>query len=285
MLFDLYGDFADHAGRGGPMRLSAIVRAAADLGISEAAVRSAASRLVKDGWLIAERRGRERIYSLAAKGRHLVAEGRGRIFSAPNSKWDGGLCVVALSVPEARRDVRDRMRKELSWLGFGSPSSALYVSPHDHRAEVLRLAEELKAAEYLQVYRADPQWPTDRRQLVTRTWSNLAAVNQRYRAFVKRFATGLVRDRAQVRHGRLNGRAAFQTRFALVNHFRKCLFDDPDLPRELLPADWQGQEARQLFLGYHELVTPAALAYFDQLSAAADGSRSQAERAVSVGRQ
>lgn len=266
MLFDLYGDFATHAGRGGRMRLSVIVRLAADLGISEAAVRSAASRLVADGWLTGERRGRERIYVLAPRGRRLVAEGRDRIFSRPNSEWDGSLCVVALSVPEARREVRDRMRKELSWLGFGSPSSALYVSPRDHRARVMRLAGELKASEYLQVYRAKPQWPADPRQLVARTWSNLAAVNRRYREFVRRFAGRFRKDSLRTQGGRQDGRAAFQTRFALANHFRKCLFDDPDLPMELLPAGWQGHVARRLFLEYHELVSPAALAYFDKLS-------------------
>ncbi len=265
MLFDLYGDFADEGGRPGAIRLSAVVRLAADLGVSETAVRSAASRLVQDGWLTAARRGRERIYALSAQGRQLVTEGRRRIFSPPNSTWDGRFCVVALSVPEARREVRDRMRKELSWLGFGSPSSALYVHPHDHRQEVLHLARELDAADYLQVYRAEAHWPADAHELVTRTWENLAELNGRYRQFVTAFAPGLQRARAQARSGKLERRRAFRTRFMLVNQFRKCLFGDPDLPEELLPSGWKGGTARRLFLEYHDLVSPPALAYFDAI--------------------
>jgi len=265
MLFDLYGDFADEGGRSGAIRLSAVVRLAADLGVREAAVRSAASRLVQDGWLTSARRGRERIYALSAQGRQLVSEGRRRIFSPPNSTWDGRFCVVALSVPEVRREVRDRMRKALSWLGFGSPSSALYVHPHDHRPEVLRLAQQLDAADYLQVYRAEADWPADAREFVAHTWGNLTEVNRRYRRFVQAFAPGLRRARAQARSGGLERRSAFRTRFALVNQFRRCLFGDPDLPEELLPSGWRGVTARRLFLEYHDLVSPPALAYFDAI--------------------
>lgn len=318
MLFDLYGDFATEGERPGSLRLGALVALGRVLGVSETAVRSAAARLVHDGWLRTERRGRESIYTLTARGRQLIEEGRRRIFSPPDATWDGTWHLVALSVPEARRDVRDRMRKALAWLGFGSPSSALYLSPHDRGREVLALAEELGAGEYVQLYRATAIWPGDPRALVSRAWADLAAVNARYAEFVRRFGPRLDAFRPSARaalstfDGRsdaetvrqerpaasqmlarsdeqsasivLTGAHAFRERFALANQFRKCLFGDPDLPAELLPARWQGARARALFLEYHHLVTPAAMDYFDRVAAEGPPRQHSGELRAQAGR-
>ena len=40
---------------------------------------------------------------------------------------------------------------------------------------------------------------------------------------------------------------AFAARFRLVHEWRKFLFDDPGLPARLLPADWPGVPAAELF--------------------------------------
>ncbi len=243
MLFDLYGGFAVEDGRGGVMRLGALVRLAISLGVNEMAVRSAKARMVQEGWLRVERLGRESAYALTERGQQEVARGRLRLFSEPDAWWNGTWYVVALSVPEARRDVRDRLRKELLWLGFGSPSSSLYVSTHDYREDAVRLARDADALEYVQAYQAEAFWPEDPRRLVERAWDNLAEVNRRYEQFLDTFA------------------------FSLATLFRACLGDDPDLPLDLLPAAWNGVAARLLFHEFYSLVSPAALLYFDAVCA------------------
>jgi phenylacetic acid degradation operon negative regulatory protein len=263
MLFDLYGDFAIEGGRSGAIRLRTIARLAPDLDVSDMAARAAATRMVRDGWLAAQRRGRESVYELTTRGRQLVEEGRRRIFAVPTDTWDGTWHMVALSVPETRREVRDGMRKALSWLGFGSPSNALYVHPYDRMADVLRLAQELDADDYLQMYQATVIRPVEASNFVAGAWHNLHAVNQRYAAFIDRFADERVRVLDALRTGVLDDRDAFKLRFTLANQFRRCLFDDPDLPSALLPVGWRGRFARQLFLEFHELVTPHAVRYFD----------------------
>lgn len=262
MLFDLYGDFAIEGDRAGAIRLPAVVRLAAALGVSGMATRAAAARMVQDGWLRSERRGRESVYALSTRGNNLVRAGRRRIFAQPDAPWDGQWTVVALTVPESDRQVRDRMRQELSFLGFGSPSSAQYISPRDHAAEVLRLAEDAAALEYVQVYRSTAIWPDEPWVLVERAWSRLDAVNRRYAEFLARFGPAFEGGRAATAEG--VEREAFITRFTLANQFRKCLFDDPELPRELTPPGWRGGEARRLFLAYHTLVSPPALDFFDR---------------------
>lgn len=263
MLFELYGDFAVEQGRGGAVRLGALVRLATSLGVNEMAVRSAKARMVQEGWLQDERRGRESVYALTERAQREVERRRLRLFAEPDAWWNGTWYVAALSVPEARRDVRDRMRKELSWLGFGSPSSSLYVSTHDYREDVVRLARDADALEFVQVYRAEAFWPDDSRQLVERAWANLPEVNARYGRFLDTFAPQLARVRAQAKADELAGEEAFTLRFTLANQLRACLYDDPDLPLDLLPAAWNGVAARLLFREFYSLVTPAALSYFD----------------------
>jgi phenylacetic acid degradation operon negative regulatory protein len=195
-----------------------------------------------------------------------VAEGRRRIFAAPGTQWDGRWCLVTLSVPEARRELRDRMRKALTWLGFGSPSSALYVSPRDYRDEVVSQAEQLGARAYVQVFRAETDFPADPRELVERAWPDLAELDRRYAEFVDRFGADFQRQRLLANPNRLEPGAAFRTRIALVNQLRGLLFGDPELPADLLPPGWHGLIARDLFLDYHALVTAPALACFDRLA-------------------
>jgi phenylacetic acid degradation operon negative regulatory protein len=267
MLFDLFGDFAGEGDRPGTIRLTAIVKVGSALGLSQVAVRAAAGRMLQDGWLRATRRGRESLLSLSPRGQQLVDEGRTRIFAAADQPWDGSWYVVALSVPEARREVRDRMRQELSWLGFGSPSSALYISPRDHRRAVVRLADDLDAADYLQLYHGAALAPSDPRALVFRAWGDLEPVNRRYAEFVGEFEPRLAGVRSATTGGTFPDLEALRLRFSLVNQFRKCLFDDPVLPPELLPGTWTGSAARRLFLEFHALVTPQALAYFDLVCA------------------
>jgi phenylacetic acid degradation operon negative regulatory protein len=267
MLFDLFGDFATEGERSGAVPLGALVRLAHDLGFGEAATRAAANRMVQDGWLVAERHGRASVYNVSSRGYQLVDAGRQRIFAAASSAWDGSWCMIALSAPEARRELRDRLRKELAWLGFGSPSTGLYLAPRDRHAQVEQLAEQLGAGEYLQVYHAGVVRPVDVHQLVARAWSSLDAVNGRYAEFLSRFTREQVSTQAALDGGTLDDCAAFRIRFTLVNQFRGCLFGDPDLPEELLPPGWCGTAARRLFLDYHALVSPHALRYFDEIVA------------------
>ena len=274
MLFDLYGGFfIDVGGRGESMPLRVVLRLASDLGVSEVAVRSAVLRMAQDGWLTAERFGRESSYALTPRGHRLMAEGRRRMFTPPNQPWDGRWCVVSLSVPEARREVRDRMRTKLSWLGFGSPASALYISPRDYREEVLRLVEELEAHAFVQIYRAETVFPTDPDEIVARAWSSLDAVNQRYAQFVSDFGQELAEVRGRIQAGSLEDRGAFRLRFNLGRVFRTLLYDDPELPVDLLPADWQGAAARRLFQAYFALLGPLALRYYESLREAAPARR------------
>lgn len=261
VLHDLYA-IGVETGYGAALPIKAVVHLAGDLGMSEVAIRTAADRRAKEGRLSVTRRGRASIYELTQRARESLDYANQRMFGGHSPEWDGHWCVVALSVPEERRHVRDRMRTQLSWLGFGSASNGLYISPHNHVDEVLRLGEELGATEFLQVHRSTVAWPTDPREVVRRSWENLGDVEDRYHWFVDRFSRVMEQTRRHCAEGTLSDLAAFRIQFVMQSEMRKCLFDDPDLPYSLLPANWSGKAARALFAELHGLVEAQARDHF-----------------------
>jgi phenylacetic acid degradation operon negative regulatory protein len=264
MLFDLYGDYVEL--RGGEAWLGALVRLARELGVGEQAVRSAATRMEREGWLRSRREGRRSYYRLTERGRRLIAAGRERIFREPGEGWDGCWHLLLLSVPEPRRELRDRMRKELAWLGFGSVGNGVYLSPRDQRREVFELAARYHLAERMQLFRAESEWPDEPRALVGRAW-NLEAADRWYATFLVRYQPEFERDERRHQRGDLDDAHAFAARFGLIHEFRRWPFLDPGLPRQLVPEGWHGLDAHDLFRRYHTLLTPAALRFYDGLIA------------------
>lgn len=259
MLFTLYGDYAYP--RGVDLGLRSLVDLGARFGISEVAVRSAVARLARDGWLAARREGNRSYYALTERGRALIEEGTQRIYRSRRGNWSGRWCLLTYAIPEAHRSRRDRLRKQLAWHGFGPVGGGTYVSPRDVAAQAAALVKEHGVAGYARIFSARFDGPVDVGELVRRCW-DLPSIAARYDAFVKHYAPRYERDAARARKGALPHAEAFVDRFALTHDFRRFPFTDPDLPADLLPRDWPGARARELFERYHALLTEGALAFF-----------------------
>jgi phenylacetic acid degradation operon negative regulatory protein len=87
---------------------------------------------------------------------------------------------------------------------------------------------------------------------------DLEALAAAYRAFVD--DAGSLLDGADGEEGDPD-RAAFAARFHLVHEWRKFLFTDPGLPPELLPDEWAGHRAAELFTAEATRLKPAADRY------------------------
>ena len=68
---------------------------------------------------------------------HLDDEGRARIFGRNVEPWDGTWHMAIYTVPETSRELRDTLRKQLAWLGFGPLASSTWISSRDQEAHVL----------------------------------------------------------------------------------------------------------------------------------------------------
>src|SRR5438552_14190357 len=123
-LFDLFGDYVEHRQR--ELATGSIILLASEFDLSERAIRSALLRLQRDGWLRVQRASGRSSYGLTDAGRQLIDRGRERIMRGPEHEWDGSWAVLTYTIPETQRDVRDRLRTELGWLGFGGLGSGVF---------------------------------------------------------------------------------------------------------------------------------------------------------------
>ncbi|MBV8222631.1 MAG: phenylacetic acid degradation operon negative regulatory protein PaaX [Candidatus Eremiobacteraeota bacterium] len=259
MLFTLYGDYAYP--RGVDLGLRSLVDVGGGFGISEVAVRSAVARLARDGWLVARRESNRSYYALTERGRALIEEGTQRIYRPRRGNWNGRWCLLTYAIPEAHRSRRDKLRKQLAWLGFGPLGGGTYVSPRDVGAEAAALAREHGVADYARIFSAKFDGPVAVSELVQHCW-DVGAIAASYERFIKHYAPLHARDATRARKRTLPPAEAFIDRFALTHDFRRFPFTDPDLPAALLPRTWPGARARELFERYHALLTDGALAFF-----------------------
>src|SRR5581483_10921251 len=168
---------------------------------------------------------------------------------------DGRWLVVLCSVPEEHRSKRHMLRSRLSFAGFGFLSAGVALTPHLEReplaAAVLR---ELGLVANATVLRAELGDLTTAADLLHRAW-DLDALAAEYRTFVRTF-----QDRRPT-----SPRARFQAIVDLVHGWRRFPFVDPEIPDELLPPNWQGHRARDVFDEKHAAWSDDAQAYFAEL--------------------
>ena len=264
LIFTLFGDYIIH--HGGEIWTGSLIRLLQVLGVSSSqAVRSALSRMSQRGWLQSRRIGRRSYYSLTPKGEKLLTEGAQRIFLGRQGPWDGRWRILTYRIPDNYSDLRTRLRRELGWIGFGRLDASFYIAPYDYSDELDELFERLEVEEYVDLFVAEYRGPETDCDLVDRAW-NLDELNEKYAAFIAKYRPLFESDRGAIDNG--DGPAPedyFVRRFMLIHEYREFPFIDPDLPEELLPDDWRGTEARQLFNAYHELLTEPALKYFDNV--------------------
>src|SRR5256714_15365004 len=116
-LFDLYGDYLRP--RGGRAPVAALVRLLAPLGIAAPAVRTAVSRMVRQGWLHPLRLSSGPGYVLTPKAARRLDEAAGRIYRTTPVTSDGSVDLIVLD-PSVPRADRARIAGGLAFLGYGS---------------------------------------------------------------------------------------------------------------------------------------------------------------------
>ena len=248
--------FGDRVWSGG------LVTLLGELGFSEGAARVALTRLVRHGLIERIRDGRLVHYRLTERADRLLAEGDVRIFSLGDPRDDEGTWTVLWhQIPEDRRLELTRLARRLRFLGFGSVQGSVWVSPHDHSAEVVRLLAELRVSDHATLFTAHPDAVVGLPALVARAW-DLSGLVERYEAFVADFAP-LCRRRALAS---LSDRDAFITRTRIVHQFRGFPMIDPELPDDLAPVAGPRSRAARVFHELYVSLADASQRHFDAVT-------------------
>jgi phenylacetic acid degradation operon negative regulatory protein len=262
-ILTLYGDYL--LKRGGEIGIGSLIKLLGNLGLSQQAVRSAVSRMCRAGLLKVRRVGRKGYYSLTEDGHQLLTKGAQRIFERKNSHWDGSWNIVTYSIPEQKRQARDRLRLELGWMGYGALTEATWISPYDLTKEVEELGDRLGIRDCIQVFQGRNQCFTEPGKMVSVGW-DLSRIHSKYASFIQEYQSKL-ENHLNRRHAgeTIEPSECFVERFGLIHEYRKLPFFDPDLPAELLPQDWLRPRAAALFREYHDLLADKANKYFDSV--------------------
>ncbi|RFU21539.1 PaaX family transcriptional regulator [Geodermatophilus marinus] len=250
LIVTLYGLYARE--RGGWLSVAAVVRLMADLGVDEPAVRSSVSRLKRRGWLAARREADVAGYALTDPAREVLADGDARIFARRRAEPSDGWLLVVFSVPESERERRHRLRAELTRLGFGTVAPGVWIAPGHLAEEAAEVLRRRGLAGYVELFTRACVPGGSVRASVARWW-DLDALHDRYAGFLDRHAG------ADAGSGWPDPARAFPDYVRLLTDWRALPYADPGLPLDLLPADWNGARAADLFARLRErLAGPAA---------------------------
>lgn len=244
LLVTIYGLYARE--HGGALSVAALVRLLGALQVDGPAARSLISRLKARGILQPVTLGSSAGYGLTGAGRTLLEEGDRRIYHRPRARLADGWLLAVFSVPESQRAQRHSLRARLARLGFGTVSAGVWIAPAhlaEETGDVLRLHQLDRYVELFTAAAVDP----DPAGAVARWW-DLAALAGLYRSFTEEYLPVLDRWRGGV----LSDEVAFADYVRAVTAWRRLPYQDPGLPAEVLPADWPGTAAADLFGGLRD---------------------------------
>ena len=218
--------------RGGEAGLAMLLTVFRAMGVGDGVVRTACSRLARDGWLARRRAGRLSFYRLGPRGLAEFGAADARIYGPLHRAWDGKL---RLAFPQAGED-----RSALDTAGFAPAAPGVLASPSPAPPGVLTLLAE-----------GDP---AAMRTFAVRVWP-VERLGGSYERFLERFAP--LRSEA----ADLTPLRALAARVLLIHEYRRVVLHDPVLPMGLLPEAWPGRQARNLCATLYRALLPASEAW------------------------
>lgn len=264
MLSTLFGDVV--APRPQAIWLGSLIHLAAPFGINDRLVRTATFRLTADDWLVATRIGRRSYYGLSDAGLQRMLHAGKRIYAGEAPDWDGRWTLVMVR-GDVRATIRQKLKRELLWEGFGAIAPGVMAHPNADLASLREILHAAHAQDYVAVMEARSLAAFSIRplQALMHQTFKLGDVAQAWQALLRRFSP-LATEAAQ-----LAPADAYFVRTLLVHEYRRVLLRDPNLPEALLPQDWPGRTARELCSGMYGGLLAASEDYLQRTVEVAEG--------------
>ncbi|MFD8378454.1 PaaX family transcriptional regulator C-terminal domain-containing protein [Streptomyces sp. NPDC059679] len=245
LLLSFLGD--EVLGRGVCVYTGSVIEVFRRAGVGEQATRSTLTRMVGRGLLSRRREGRRTYVGLTDRSEAILRDGERRIWKtgAVNREWDGTWTLLGFSLPESWQRRRHDLRSQLTWAGFGTLFSGLWIAPGE--IDVSGIVAELGLAAHVKVFRARGDASMNIAEMINDTW-DLGGLCARYRdfdAFWRPYASGGVD---------LAGEDALALRLRLTTEWLQVIRSDPRLPVRHLPADWPAAGAEETFRAVHALL-------------------------------
>ncbi|MFR9673267.1 PaaX family transcriptional regulator C-terminal domain-containing protein [Streptomyces sp. TR02-1] len=258
LILTFYGAYGRYAAEDGSVPVSALIRLLGALGIDAPSVRSAVSRLKRRGLLAADRAGsRSAAYAPSPDARQLLEDGDRRIYHRPRRADGESWLLAVFSVPERERQRRHILRSRLARLGFGNAAPGVWLAPAHLEEETRHTLQRLGLAAYVELFRGEHAGFEPTREAVARWW-DLEGIAALHRGFLAVHEPVL---RAWAERAPVDPEDAYRDYLPALDAWRRLPYADPGLPASLLPADWPGERAAEVFAALDEKLRDAGGTY------------------------
>lgn len=257
LIVTFYGAYGrGGAGRpAGPVPIAALIRLLGAVGVDAPSVRSAVSRLKRRGLLVPDRTDAGAAgYALSEDARQLLDDGDRRIYGHPGAgEGPDGWLLAVFSVPEQERHKRHLLRSRLARLGFGTAAPGVWIAPDHLYEETRHTLARLELSSYVDLFRGAHAGfePTARS---VRRWWDLDELATLHNAFLDAHEPVLDRWAGP---GAPDPEDAYRDYVLALDSWRFLPYADPGLPPGLLPWDWPGIRAAEVFTALHDRLRDA----------------------------
>lgn len=149
-------------------------------------------------------------------------------------KWDGKWRIISYEIPEKKRELRDKLRREMQGWGLGPWHRSFWITPHPITSTLKSLVSQKEEEKYIQAFEADHVFG-DREVLIEKVWTK-TALDKQYRELFKKW------------HDILSSESPKIDKFKkVVNEYVNILKNDPGLPKELIGEQWIGFEGFNIY--------------------------------------
>lgn len=149
-------------------------------------------------------------------------------------EWDGVWRIISYEIPEKKRHLRDRLRREMEGWGLGPWHRSFWMTSHPIVGPLRDLVYGREEEQYIQAFESTHMFG-DMNTLVEKVW-NKSELEQSYKNLFKEW------------HGYLSEDLEKKDKMARVLYsYIKILRTDPGLPTSLVGRKWISQEAFSIF--------------------------------------
>lgn len=169
-----------------------------------------------------------------------------------NRKWDGRWRIAMFDVEEINKKERNRLRKKLKELGFGTLQKSVFISPHDILRDFSEFAESSGIKDYLYLLETHKLVVEDIREFANKIWK-LDDLNEKYKNIADRI-NKLKNSHMIAVDDRLRKSDSWRENKEeemrkIKDEWLRIIINDSFLPKQFLPKPWYGDEAEKFVRG------------------------------------
>jgi phenylacetic acid degradation operon negative regulatory protein len=179
-------------------------------------------------------------YALTEKGYHALS------LQFPfcrflKENWDGKWRIISYEIPETKRELRDRLRREMQGWGLGPWHRSFWITPHPIIETLKTLVSQKEEEKYIQAFESAHSFG-NRDLLIEKVWG-LQKLTEKYRSLFKTWHEILSQEGEKI--GKMQ---------KVLDDYLTILKEDPGLPKELVGEKWIGFEAFTIFKEIREIL-------------------------------